>query len=265
MFEYRVKNLNENIANMLKILQIDIVEEEIYGEVEFIFYHNKDLTPILEGIEFSKKEIDETGWQSKWKEYLTPGMLTPNIAYVFDESDKKRYQKSIMINPALAFGTGSHPTTKIAATLVEKLLSNHFCQNMLDVGCGSGILSILASKCGAKRVYGFDIDKVAIFNAKGNVLLNNCENVYLWAGNILSIKKDMKFDIVCANIISNVLLDLKKYLFDMTKKYLVVSGILEDEMENFTKLFYDKKFFLKKTLQIENWSGAVYKHVCDNR
>jgi ribosomal protein L11 methyltransferase len=170
-----------------------------------------------------------------------------------------------MINPALAFGTGSHPTTKIAATLVEKLLSNHFCQNMLDVGCGSGILSILASKCGAKRVYGFDIDKVAIFNAKGNVLLNNCENVYLWAGNILSIKKDMKFDIVCANIISNVLLDLKKYLFDMTKKYLVVSGILEDEMENFTKLFYDNKFFLEKTLQIENWSGAVYKNVCGNR
>jgi len=265
MFEYRVKNLNENIANILKILQIDIVEEEIYGEVEFIFYHNNDLTSILKDIEFSKKEIDETGWQDKWKEYLTSGMLTPNVAYVFDESDKKRYKKSIMINPALAFGTGSHPTTKIAATLVEELISNHICQNMLDVGCGSAILSILGSKCGAKNVYGFDIDKVAISNAKGNAVLNNCQNVYLWAGTILSIKKDVKFDIVCANIISNVLFDLKNYLFEMTKKYLVVSGILEEEMENFTKLFYDNKFFLEKTLQIENWFGAVYKNVCGNR
>ena len=265
MFEYRVKNLDENIANILKVLEVDIVEEEIYGEVEFIFYHNNDLTDILKGIEFSKKEIDETGWQNKWKEYLTSGMLTPDVAYIFDESDKKRYKKSIKINPALAFGTGNHPTTKIAATLVEEIIMNKSVENILDVGCGSAILSILAAKCGVKRVYGFDKDKVAIFNAKENILLNNCQNVYLWAGTILSIKKNIKFDIVCANIISSVLLDLKKELFDMTKKYLIVSGILEEEKENFTKLFYDKKFFLDKTLHVENWFGAIYKNVCSSR
>ncbi|UOD34424.1 50S ribosomal protein L11 methyltransferase [Deferribacteraceae bacterium V6Fe1] len=258
MYEYRLKVITNELEAALKLLNIDIVEEEIYSEKEYILYSDNKLSDMLQSmnIDFIESSVDTLGWQDKWKEYLKPGLLTENVKYIFDEKDKIDGKKSIFINPSLAFGTGNHPTTKIAAMFLEELAYGN---NVLDVGCGSGILSILASITGSVAVYGFDVDKIALSNTAENIALNNRDNIYVWAGGIESIKQNILFDVVCANIISSVLLSIKDELFNHAGKYLVVSGILTDEKDNFLEKFWNNKFNVVKQKEIDNWFGAVFK------
>lgn len=256
MFEYRFNNLNENFKVIFDLLEISVIEEEIYGENSFIVYSPEMLDDffIENNIFFQKKVVSDTGWDEKWKEFLRPGKLTENVAYVFDEKDVSRYSKSIIINPALAFGTGNHPTTKIAATLLEEVCSD---MNVLDVGCGSGILSILASISGAKKVYGFDNDPVAILNARENILKNGCQNISLWAGEIYALK--IKTEVVVANIISSVLLSLKQELYNKSNNYLILSGILLAEKDSFLKEFLNVNISIVKEMTQNEWYGVLLK------
>lgn len=258
MYEYRLKVINDELEMVLKLLSIDIIEEEIYSEKEYILYSDKKLSEMLQSmnIDFVESRVDKLGWQDKWKEYLKPGLLTENVKYIFDERDRSEDKKNILINPSLAFGTGNHPTTKIAAYFLEKFA---FSNSVLDVGCGSGILSILASISGSFVVYGFDVDKIALSNTVENIALNKCDNIYVWAGGIESIKRGVIFDVVCANIISSVLLSIKNDLFSHTKEYLIVSGILVEEKNNFLEKFRNNDFNLIKQKEIDNWFGAVFK------
>ncbi|MBC7197015.1 MAG: 50S ribosomal protein L11 methyltransferase, partial [Deferribacterales bacterium] len=123
MYEYRLKIITDELEASLKLLDIDIIEEDIYSQKEYIFYSDKKLSDLLESmnLDFVENNVDNLGWQEKWKEYLKPGLLTENVKYIFDEKDKVEGKKSILINPSLAFGTGNHPTTKIAAMLLEEL------------------------------------------------------------------------------------------------------------------------------------------------
>ncbi|MBZ4672590.1 50S ribosomal protein L11 methyltransferase [Deferribacterales bacterium Es71-Z0220] len=260
MYEYRLKIITDELEASLKLLDIDIIEEDIYSQKEYIFYSDKKLSDLLESmnLDFVENNVDNLGWQEKWKEYLKPGLLTENVKYIFDEKDKVEGKKSILINPSLAFGTGNHPTTKIAAMLLEELSCGKI---ILDVGCGSGILSILASISGSVAVYGFDVDKVALSNTSENIALNKCDNIYVWAGGIDSIKQNITFDVVCANIISSVLLNIKDKLFSHAEKYLIVSGILINEKDNFLEKFRNNKFNVLKQMEMDNWFGAVFERV----
>lgn len=258
MYEYRLKVITEELEMALKLLNIDIIEEEIYSQKEYILYCDNKLSKMLQSmnIDFVENMVDALGWQDKWKEFLKPGLLTENVRYIFDEKDKTDAKKSILINPSLAFGTGNHPTTKIAAMFLEELACGN---SVLDVGCGSGILSILASISGSNTVYGFDVDKIALGNTAENIALNNCDNIYVWAGGIESIKQDIIFDVVCANIISGVLLNIRDDLFNHAGKYLIVSGILVDERDSFLEKFRNNDFNLIKQKKIDNWFGSVFE------
>lgn len=256
MFEYRFNNLNENFKVIFDLLEISVIEEEIYGENSFIVYSPEKLDDffIENKIFFQKKVVFDTGWDEKWKEFLRPGKLTENVAYVFDEKDVSRYSKSIIINPALAFGTGNHPTTRIAANLLEEVCSD---MTVLDVGCGSGILSIFASISGAKKIYAFDNDPVAILNARENILKNGCQNISLWAGEIYALK--IKTEVVVANIISSVLLSLKQELYNKSNNYLILSGILLAEKDNFLKEFLNVNISIAKEMTQNEWYGVLLK------
>lgn len=256
MFEYRFENLTENLQGIFGLLDISVIEEEIYGKISFIVYSPEKLDDffIENSVSFDKKIVSDTGWDEKWKEFLRPGKLTEKIAYIFDEKDAKLYSKSIIINPALAFGTGSHPTTRIAAELLEGVCAG---KTVLDVGCGSGILSILASVSGAKYVYAFDNDPVAILNAKENIYKNNCHNILLWAGEIQNLK--IKTEVVVANIISSVLLSLREGLYNKSADYMILSGILLTEKDNFMKSFLNDDTTVVKEITQNEWYGVLLK------
>jgi ribosomal protein L11 methyltransferase len=261
MIEIRFDRFSDGLLELLEEKGIMLIEDDFDKKVMYSIYceeEDKDL--IMNFIDSPMvKVVEETGWEEKWKEFLRPGNLTDRIKYIFDSKDFVRGE-SILINPALAFGTGNHPTTQLAATLLEEVC---FGKKVLDVGCGSGILSIAAKLSGASSVYGFDNDSTAIKNTKENLVLNNSEDIIIWAGGAESLKSLVKFDVLVANIISSVLIQLKDFFLGIDPQYFIFSGILKDEMDYFLKTFDNEMFLLDRYIEKDNWVGIRYRRKDD--
>lgn len=257
MIEYRLQILPDALRLLLEEAEAFIGEEEFKGQKTYLIYSSDDISDILNelGIPFESKDTEETGWQEKWKEYIQEDYLTDDIYFIF-EKDKtfEDNRRTLYINPSLAFGTGAHPTTKIAARLLSKVCSG---KSILDVGTGSGILAIAASMDGAKRIDAFDIDPMSLDNCLENIKNNNCSNIDAWTGDIADIK-DKSYDIVCANIISSVLLAIKDDVNRLTTEYVIYSGILESEFDNI-KDELCKGYQIDERITINEWTGVRFK------
>lgn len=257
MIEYRLQILPDALRLLLEEAEAFIGEEEFKGQKTYLIYSSDDISDILNelGIPFESKDTEETGWQEKWKEYIQEDYLTDDIYFIF-EKDKtfEDNRRTLYINPSLAFGTGAHPTTKIAARLLSKVCSG---KSILDVGTGSGILAIAASMNGAKRIDAFDIDPMSLDNCLENIKNNNCSNIDAWTGDIADIK-DKSYDIVCANIISSVLLAIKDDVNRLTTEYVIYSGILESEFDNI-KDELCKGYQIDERITINEWTGVRLK------
>ena len=257
MIEYRLQILPDALRLLLEEAEAFIGEEEFKGQKTYLIYSSDDISDILNepGIPFESKDTEETGWQEKWKEYIQEDYLTDDIYFIF-EKDKtfEDNRRTLYINPSLAFGTGAHPTTKIAARLLSKVCSG---KSILDVGTGSGILAIAASMDGALHIDAFDIDPMSLDNCLENIKNNNCSNIDAWTGDIADIK-DKTYDIVCANIISSVLLAIKDDVNRLTTEYVIYSGILESEFDNI-KDELCKGYQIDERITINEWTGVRFK------
>lgn len=257
MIEYRLQILPDALRLLLEEAEAFIGEEEFKGQKTYLIYSSDDISDILNelGIPFESKDTEETGWQEKWKEYIQEDYLTDDIYFIF-EKDKtfEDNRRTLYINPSLAFGTGAHPTTKIAARLLSKVCSG---KSILDVGTGSGILAIAASMNGALHIDAFDIDPMSLDNCLENIKNNNCLNIDAWTGDIADIK-DKTYDIVCANIISSVLLAIKDDVNRLTTEYVIYSGILESEFDNI-KDELCKGYQIDERITINEWTGVRFK------
>lgn len=257
MIEYRLQILPDALRLLLEEAEAFIGEEEFKGQKTYLIYSSDDISDILNelGIPFESKDTEETGWQEKWKEYIQEDYLTDDIYFIF-EKDKtfEDNRRTLYINPSLAFGTGAHPTTKIAARLLSKVCSG---KSILDVGTGSGILAIAASMDGALHIDAFDIDPMSLDNCLENIKNNNCSNIDAWTGDIAEIK-DKSYDVVCANIISSVLLAIKDDVNRLTTEYVIYSGILESEFDNI-KDELCKGYQIDERITINEWTGVRFK------
>ena len=254
MFEYRYGDLAEETIEKLNDMGIYPIEEEFKGEGRcFIIYHGEGLDNIVGSECISRTDVEETGWETKWKEYIKPGFLTDTLKYDFDTSVEPDGD-TILINPSMAFGTGTHPTTKCAAQLLEKVCGG---RSVLDAGCGSGILALAAKKRGASDIYAFDIDPVALVNVRENLKLNNAEDITAWAGGIESFKGNVQ--VVVANIITSVLNMIHPYVLDIKPEYIVYSGILDSEFDEFVKGLVLDGYEMTDTNSNEEWRGVVFR------
>jgi ribosomal protein L11 methyltransferase len=182
--------------------------------------------------------IPQGDWAFAWKKYFKPFFLTPEIVIrpSWEEYKIQRQEKVIVIDPGMAFGTGQHDTTKFCAELICELKHDHpELKSLIDVGCGSGILSFIAKKVGFTSVVGFDIDPESI-----EACLENLErNPDL--GEIEFLLNDGQFsnspnpllsrggsNVVVANIIAETLCEMKEQLLQLMtpKGYLILSGIM---------------------------------------
>ncbi|MGD9818173.1 MAG: 50S ribosomal protein L11 methyltransferase [Desulfomonilaceae bacterium] len=168
----------------------------------------------------------------------------------------------IIIQPAEAFGTGSHETTQGCLELLEEIIServsNQIRTSVLDVGCGSGILSIATKKLGAEAVTGIDNDPVAIESAKENSALNNIDDIEF---KCMSIEGNLgKFDLVVANLdamtISSNVSNLKNIFVDR----LIISGITLDQWDSLRKELEDHSLNLLKEVKKTQWVSGVFDH-----
>lgn len=216
------------------------------------------------GLDFSDyaidvREIVYINWAEEHKKYYQT-VYIDDIAVVPSWDDEalknNKDKKMIILEPGAAFGTGLHETTKMCM----KYLNNYVKQGDLvyDIGCGSGILAILASILGASHIIATDIDDVAVSAAKKNIALNNIANISVQKGDLLSVC-DKKADVIAANIIAPILKNMipqtKQFL--KNKSVLILSGILSDQADEISKVLTDNKFTILNTVTEGDWTGIA--------
>ena len=191
------------------------------------------ITPGIPRSQIRTASIPEQDWGESWKRFFKPVQVTSRfwVKPPWSKVRLKRGQRNIDITPGMAFGTGTHASTHLCIQALEERIKKKGL-SILDVGTGSGILSIIAAKLGAKEVWGIDIDGVAVENARENVELNHVSDlVKIKKGSIGNLQK--KFDVVVANIDLKSLKRMRRPLLNHLKDqgFLVLSGLLESEKE----------------------------------
>jgi ribosomal protein L11 methyltransferase len=178
-------------------------------------------------------EVYEKDWADAWKKYYKPIKLGDKIVVkpTWEEYDKKDGEIVVELDPGMAFGTGTHETTMLCIEALEKYVDKN--SLVYDVGCGSGILSIVSAKLGAKKVIGVDLDPVCIKVSNENVELNDVKDkVEIIKGNLLDGFYD-KADIIVCNIIAEVIIDMTRYIKDYLKDngIFIASGIITEKKD----------------------------------
>lgn len=185
------------------------IQSTLFSEVDLNEIINH--LPIQVKVEFSSEEIPEQNWNETWeKNYFKPIVIGDQVLIrsSFHKTDAKcKYE--ILIDPKMAFGTGHHSTTWLVADRMTRMEFDN--KRVLDMGCGTGILAILAGMKGAKDLVGIDIDEWAYQNCLENIKLNGQQNIDIRLGGSEKIGND-QFDVVLANINRNILLgDMAHY------------------------------------------------------
>lgn len=191
-------------------------------------------------LEAEMSSIREEDWANNWKQYFKPFKVGEKLVIKpsWEEYDNSDGRIILEIDPASSFGTGKHHTTRLCLEVLEKYLNKG--DKLLDMGCGSGILSIGAMLLGAKSAVAVDIEENAAATALENAVKNHISpDVYKTCfGNILTDEKladeiDDKYDIIAANIVADVLIAMKESFLRYLKKggILIVSGIIEERMD----------------------------------
>ena len=202
------------------------------------------------------KRMDEEDWAESWKEFFWPQRITSRITVkpTWREYQAKPDEIVVEIDPGMAFGTGTHPTTALCITLMEKYLLPG--SAFLDVGTGSGILMIAAARLGAGKLIGIDNDAIALEIAEKNLRLNHINPLCfeLKAGN-LADGIDGRFNLIVANILSEAILQLleKSDRIMAAKSVLICSGICEENGGHVLKKMQQQGLKILEELHEDGW------------
>lgn len=205
--------------------------------------------------------VDEEEWSTAWKKYYHPIKVGEKLVIVpmWEKYDPAPGEIIVRMDPGMAFGTGTHETTRLVCGLIEKYLVPG--QRMLDVGTGSGILAICASKLGAKECFAYDIDPVAVRVARENVKDNDLDNITCGVSDLLA-DVDLsggQFDFAVANIVADIIVrmsdDIGKYIKDGA--YLICSGIIERYEPDVRAAMERNGFDVVETAKESDWVAMV--------
>lgn len=207
-------------------------------------------------------EVEESNWATAWKKYYHPVRITRLLTVVpswesYQTSDP--LEKIITLDPGMAFGTGTHPTTSLTLQALESTLRGG--ETLLDVGTGSGVLSIAAKHLGAKEVYAYDLDEVAVRSAKENMDLNEvAKDVHVSANDLLK-GIESESDVIVANILADIILLMIPDAWRLLKQTgtLIVSGIIEEKKEMVLTAMEEQGFVVDQVFQQKDWYAIMLK------
>jgi ribosomal protein L11 methyltransferase len=172
-------------------------------------------------------DVKEEDWENNWKKYYKPTKVGEKVVIkpIWEEYNKKSDEVIVELDPGMAFGTGTHETTRMCIKALERHVGEE--STVFDIGTGSGILSIAAAKLGAAMVIGVDLDPVAVVSAKQNVSYNGLNNIEILYGDLMEVVKG-KANIVIANIMADIIMFLTEGVkpFIVEGGYFISSGII---------------------------------------
>lgn len=202
----------------------------------------------------------EVDWENAWKQFFKPRRIGGNFVVrpTWEPFDSKPTDHVIVLDPGQAFGTGDHPTTRMCLELLEKYVTPDM--QVLDLGCGSGILSIGAKMIGAKRVMGIDIDPIAVDVTRENAELNKVE-IESSVGDVLEIRPETGWDLVVSNIISATLIHLSPdAAFSLRDGGIwIVSGIIPQNWNDVAKAAGKQNLTLVEHQETDGWVAGVFR------
>lgn len=220
-------------------------------------------------LELVGTNMKEEDWSENWKQYFKPLNVGDKILILpeWETIDAPTDRTIFTVNPGMSFGTGAHHTTQLCIKALEKHLENGM--TVLDLGCGSGILSIISLLLGAEHATAVDIDENAVKIAVENAENNNIDltKYRTMAGNVtcdnelLEKISDRKYDIVLANIVADVIIGIR----DIVPKFLkdggiyITSGIIEERLDDVTTAYKESKLTPVSEEHQGGWASLVYK------
>lgn len=227
--------------------QVQLIKDKYSAQTPVVFYQDR---------------IQKQNWNEEWEKSYHPIIVDNRCLIRADfHNIKEKYSYEIIITPKMSFGTGHHQTTYLMVK--NQMDMNHKGKRVMDAGCGTAILSIMASKLGASSVEAFDIDEWSVVNGSENIEVNQCTNIKLRQGKLSELSIQGMFDIILANINKNILLEeIKQYQTFLNKDgLLLLSGfytadipdlLLEGSAYNLTEVGRDER---------ENWAALLLKKV----
>jgi len=209
-------------------------------------------------LSFSWDRIEKKNWNEEWEKSYEPIIVDDRcvIRAEFHQIEKE-YPYTITITPKMSFGTGHHQTTYLM--IKAQMDMDHKNKMVMDAGCGTAILSIMASKLGAKKVEAFDIDEWSVINGKENIAVNNCEHITIRQGMISELTFEDNYDVILANINKNILLhELPQYVSYLNPDgFVLLSGFYERDIPDLMERAHQYQLKHISSNVRENWASLL--------
>ena len=214
------------------------------------------LTPIT----FAYEQLETKNWNEEWERNYQPievaGQIRVRASYHVPDP---AFRYEIVIDPKMSFGTGHHQTTHVMVK--AQLEVDHKNKVVMDAGCGTAVLAIMAAKLGAKKVEAFDIDEWSVLNGKENAEINHCNNINIRQGKISDLTFEDDFDIILANINKNILLqEMHQYAAYLKPGgLLLLSGFYEKDIPDLLQSTAPHKLQQVTSHERESWVSLLLK------
>lgn len=250
--------VDESVLEQSEVVKVSTMYEQ--DDSDFPINLEANLEELKKnGVQFGeilRGEIDAADYENEWKKYYNP-IKTKNITIVptWIEYNPKKDEKIMRLDPGMAFGTGSHATTRMCLELMSVEG-----KDVIDVGCGSGILGIAAAICGAKSVYMCDIDEQAVEFARKNALLNHV-NATIEKADLL--QGEQKADFIFANITADILMRFSKSIGKHLRENgtIVLSGIIDTRLDEVIQCYQSAGYQIVEHMAIDDWRALKLKRI----
>ena len=271
-----IEDYSDLIEQSWEIAHVDLIEKDLLekdrkSSIIHIYISEEDNA--VEAIEYLKalldasdisfdlvhEQVSDSSWADGWKKFFKCTEIGEKLVIrpSWEEYDNTSSRKVLSIDPGAAFGTGTHATTSLCLQILENKINEN--STVLDIGCGSGILSIASVLLGAKSATGVDIDAQSVKVAKENAAINNVTDKTEYLVGNLADKVSGKYSVVCANIVADVILVLLENVADFMDddSILITSGIIDMRKQDVVDGFARFGFKIIEEHTKDNWYAFV--------